>query len=376
MGNTLTCRDLQTIWCVARDCANILTDRAKSRRFDEIGDIEAHALLIRREEVERTVAQCTHIEIDRVSRAIEFLIGDQFNLGALFTQGFWSSPFLAIEEGRNLAIVFASLEVGSGIRRVEGWLNRAGLSDHLSNARRGLRYEAEVRNEIRDGLSKNRLLPNARCAPDSIGRFGYGEQVDLLIMLDHLLIVGEIKCFLYPIESTEHFNYLRKLEEAGGQATRKANWLHENPELVANALQISTEVAASLRPVPIVVTNQGAGFGLEAGGARTIDFHFLNLYLSDNEYNSGMTFDAEKGIAIRYPEILYRDEKEAGNRFEATMAEPPPLQRLIRSAAWRDNRFPTSDGQDLFVANCYPDDSMTKEAKERATALGITPRRG
>ncbi len=195
-------------------------------------------------------------------------------------------------------------------------------------------------------------------------------------MLGDLLIVGEIKCFLYPIEPIEHFNYRKKLQDAGNQATRKAKWLHESPQVVAEALQISAELAASLRAVPIVVTNQGAGFGLEAGGARVVDFHFLDLYLSDGEYISGMTFDAERGVAVQFPETLYRDEREAASRFETTMADPPPLQRLFQSADWKDNHFPSSDGTDLLVANCYPDDSMVTEAKERAEELGFMRKSG
>jgi hypothetical protein len=369
LSTRLTCRDLHRIWCVARDCANILKDRSKRRSFDDLKGIEAHALTIRRDEIERAVMECLKIEAGRAKEAIKFLTCDHFDLSSLFTQSFWSAPFLGIDDGRNLAIVLASLEVGSAIRRVENWLSRGGLSDHLSDARRGLKYETEVRSEIEESLSKNNLLSLARCADSSNERSGDGEQVDLLITLGNLLVVGEVKCFLYPIEPIEHFNYLRRLDEAGAQAARKANWLHENPQVVANALQISPALAASLRPVPIIVTNQGAGLGLEANGARVIDFHFLKLYLSDNEYISGMTFDAEKGIAVRYPEILYGDEIEAAGFFEATMADPPPLRRLLKSATWKDSRFPSSDGQDLLVANCYPDDSMLTEAEQRVAVL-------
>ena len=370
VSNALSCRDLQRIWCVVRDCTNVLSDRTKHRSFSELDDVEAFALLIRREEIHRAVSHCTDIDPDRTKLAIEFLTCDHFEMGSLFTQSFWSAPFLNMDGGRNLAIVSASVEVGSAIRRVEGWLNRAGLSDHLSDAQRGLRYEASVRAEIKDGLSQNFLLTNARSTTHSI-RHPDGEQIDLLVMLGNLLIVGEVKCFLYPIEPIEHFNYLKKLQDAGTQATRKAKWLHENPQVVAKELQISADLAASLRAVPIVVTNQGAGFGLEAGGARVIDFHFLDLYLSEGEYISGMTFDAEKGVAVRFPETLYKDEREVANRFESTMTHPPPLQRLIHSADWKDNHFPSSDGTDLLVANCYPDDSMVSEAQERAKELGF-----
>ena len=120
------------------------------------------------------------------------------------------------------------IAVGSAIRRVESWLSKAGQSDHLSDSRRGLRYEAWVRGELQAEISKNKLLTEARCAKGPIARVGQdGEQIDLIIALGNILIVGEVKCFLYPIEASEHYDYLRKLREAGVQATRKAKWLSE-----------------------------------------------------------------------------------------------------------------------------------------------------
>jgi len=214
---------------------------------------------------------------------------------------------------------------------------------------------------------------NARCAARSIEQKNSGEQVDLVILLGNLLLVGEIKCLLYPIEPIEHFNYLRKLDDAGMQATRKARWLKENPAVVAMELELPLDSVNSLRLVPLVITNQGAGFGLEVHGARVVDSHFLKLYLTDGEYVSGLIFDAEKEVAIPKAETLYRNEIEAATKFEATIANPPPLRRLMLSATWKDNRFPSSDGQDLFVANCYQDDSIIQEAKERAIALGFKP---
>jgi hypothetical protein len=372
LENKLTCRDLQMMWCVIRDCTTILASRCKDRKFERLEDVEARALMVPREEVARAVAQCTGINLDRVSSAIKFFTCDHLNLTNLFTYGFWSSPFLQIDDGLNLAIVRAAVQVGSAIRRVEGWLNRAGLSDHLSDARRGLTYEANVRKEMSDALARNLLLDNSRCTTNSISG-DKGEQIDLLVVLGSLLIVGEIKCFLYPIEPIEHFNYLKRLEAAGVQAVRKADWLGQNPQIVADALQISRISAASLRTVAVVVTNQGAGFGLQLGGARIIDAHFLKIYLSGNEYVSGMTFDAESGIVIRHPQTLYRDEVDAAVKFEATMAEPPPLQRLLRSAQWRDIHFPSSDGDDLLIAICHPDDSMRTQARQLAASSGIVP---
>jgi hypothetical protein len=134
--------------------------------------------------------------------------------------------------------------------------------------------------------------------------------------------------------------------------------------LVAKVFGLSLEEATSLRIVPIVVTNQGACFGLLANGARIVDFHFLNLYLSDNEYVSRMAFDIAEGTTVPEHETLYQDEDGAATHFESTMKEPPPLKRLLASAVWTDNRFPMSNGGTLSVSNC-----MSSGADEDSPAL-------
>jgi hypothetical protein len=314
------------------------------------------------------------LDQQQANAAIQFFTCDLDNLGTLFTKGLWSAPLVPIDDGKNVAICFSALSIGSAIRRVESWLDRGGLSDHLTNARRGEKYEAWVRQPINEELSANKHLPHSKCALDSIARTDQnGEQIDLLISLGNLAIVGEVKCRLYPIESAEHYNYLERLNDAGDQVVRKANWLKQNPEAIAKALHLPTATVQTLRIVPIVVMNQGAGFGLLANGARVVDFSFLRLYLSDNEYLSGMAFDAERRLSVPTYEKLYRDEMDAASRFEQTMANPPPLKNVIASAVWQDNKFPMADGHDFYVANCYPGEP-SKEATQLASMLASANR--
>jgi hypothetical protein len=369
-AHNLTCRNLQRAWCVIRDCARILVTRAKERKFDSIDAIEAMALLIRRVEIERALTHCLAVTTSDAAAIVDFLICDLSDLTSLFTKSFWAVPLLPISGSDDLAIVFPALSVGSAVRRVESWLERGGLSDHLSDARRGIKYEAWVRIELASAISGNALLTGSLCAPNAVPRSGgNGEQIDLIIVLGDMLIVGEVKCFLYPIESSEHYDYLRKLNEAGEQAVRKGKWLTQNPDEIVKAVGISAERAGTLRAIPIVVTNQGAGFGLDASGARVIDFHFLRLYFSDNEYVAGMAVKFSERQAVNQAEVLYGSEAEAADNFEKTMANPPPLKRYIRAAEWKENRFPLSSGESMVVENCVVGDSIADDANRLATVL-------
>ena len=138
---------------------------------------------------------------------------------------------------------------------------------------------------------------------------------------------------------------------------------------VAGALGITMEWARTLRPIPITVTNQGAGFGLALGGSRVVDFHFLRVYLSTGEYLAGMAVHREKKQAIEHYEPLYRSEQEAADKFEGTMEDPPPLRRYLRAAVWRDSEFPTSDGTNMKVEFCLLGDAFTRDAETAAAIL-------
>jgi hypothetical protein len=368
--HNMTCRDLQKVWMILRDCAHVLAEKCKERRLLDVASLEQHSLLIRRKELERAIIQCAGMTAAQAQAAIQVFTCNPDDTRTLFSKGLWACPLLSLDDGECLAMVLAPIAVGSAIRRVENWLDRGGNSDRLPYVRRGLRYEAWVRREIALALAENESLPNARIAAESLDRTAEGgEQIDLLIRLGGLLIVGEVKCLLAPVESMERYNYLTNLEKAGSQASRKADWIVQHRDAAAEALGLGEAEVKSLRPVPIVVTNQGIGFGLLVDGARVVDFHFLRLYFQDGEYVAGTALDVARGVAVPHYHRLYQTEREASDRFEETTADPPTLRRFKEAAVWVDNQFPTSDGGVLHIASCHLGEQFSREGERVASVL-------
>jgi hypothetical protein len=370
LDGEISCKDVQSAWCVLRDCASILSSKCKEKGLSDNNSLERYALLIRRSEIERAISHCCRMSSERTKIVLDFLICNLNDTTTMFTKGFWSSPIVAIDSGEYILITLAAISVGSTIRRIESWLDKGGLSDRLATARRGLRYEAWVREELRRCIAANALLPNARCAKDGVSRNDESEeQIDLLMRLGNLLIVGEIKCLLAPVEPIEHFNFLTKLDAAGQQAVRKAKWISENVSVVAEVLNLTAAEARELRPVPIIVLNQGSGFGLLAGGVRVVDFHFLRLYFSDGEYAAGTAFNFSKKRAASQFHVLYKSEGEADAHFEETMANPPTIERFKKSARWQKTRFPMSNGKDIEIAVCNFNDERDQHAKNLVSSV-------
>jgi hypothetical protein len=90
---------------------------------------------------------------------------------------------------------------------------------------------------------------------------------------------------------------------------------------------------------------------------------------------AGMAVRRDDGAAIPHYVSLYDSEQEAASKLEETLSNPPPLQRYIRAAVWRDNEFPMSNGESFVVANCHMDPALPPETKQLATFLQQDQRR-
>lgn len=221
----------------------------------------------------------------------------------------------------------------------------------MSKGARGTLYEAGYRRKVCDAIAKNKLFTHVRCAPRGIKKDAeFSEQVDLLVRLGDLLIVGEVKCWLYPADSFERFNHLRKLKEAANQANRKARLLQSRPNIAAEALGLTEEECRSLRVAPLVIMNQGFGFSLTIGGCAVTDALFLLNYLGAGTIDTSAAIDPRTGRMIHATSTLYDSETQAAERFEGALAAPAVLQRFIDRISWTTVPFPCASGELIYFA--------------------------
>ena len=329
----LTCVNLQRVWCLLRDAAQVLTTKIAKKPLSFLHEMEQRALVMPMRSLQEAIVACCDLTAERASAAIEFLSIKPSDTKSMFDEGFWSRPIVLLED-QQVAFVLTSIEVGSPIRRLEHWLARAGFSDDLSDAKRGEGFERMVRREICSAIEENETLSNSFCYPSDICRDNDGdEQVDLLIKLNNTIVLGEVKCWIGPAEAIEYYSYLKKLSNASEQVARKARWLRQNMKEVFGRLNITLQPNVDLRVLPIVVTNQGYGFSLEFGEVRVVDFHYLRLYLSESQFLTGMAFDAARRTAVQFQEKLYSSEADAEHNVKSAMSKPLPLLRNI-SMRW------------------------------------------
>lgn len=356
-------------WDIIRSVAEHLESSLKEPDQWQTQDVRRWALVVERSELRLAIATALNVEQELAEQAIKFL---SFETGTAY-KGLWGSPIVPLDE-HEVALVHLVLSKSSGMRRAEIWLQKGGLDDTLAHNSRGDVFERRYRAELRTRVAANPLLSSTRVAISEIKKDKeFDEQVDLLILLGGLLVVGEVKCFLSPADPRERFNYLENIISAAAQANRKAQALTARPEVVAKALGVREDDVKWNDVVPIVVVNQGAGFSLEIDGCIVVDAGFLVSYLGGSELVVGAAIQPGTGRAAQSKITLYSSEQDCAGRFVDTMRQPMILQRFVDRIEWSTLSFPTANGTDIsaeypFLKDFSDSDRVVAE-EMRAAAL-------
>ncbi len=278
-------------------------------------------------------------------------------------RGLWSAPLVPVPGESAVAMPRAVFLLGNAVWRVEAWLEKGGIDDSAVE-HRGDHFEKAYRQELCHTLSCNRVLPQARIAPEGVRKTAdFSEQVDLVLRLGDRLIVGEVKYFLTPADPSSLRLHFIKLAGAATQATRKAAALASRPDVVARALGISETEAARLSVQPIVVLNQGFGFSMKVGGCRVVDAKFLRSFLATGYLRTGGISDRFRARADKVT-TLYETEAEAAAQFDTIMAEPPLLTRFLNRITWDEIPYPRPTGGYFRIKSPFRGDITEAERAE------------
>jgi hypothetical protein len=323
----LNCRQLLKAWSVLETLAEKASATMCVDTFRGVKEVRLWALAFSKRQIQTVLERA-------LGDVPASLIVDFLTWRPELQRGLWGSPLVAVPDEDSVCLVRPLLTGSYVLRRSEIWLDQGGFSDSQGNVKRGLAFEQRVRDAVAEAIRQNAVPTDARCAPRAINQKADGsEEIDLVLQLGGLLIVGDVKCFLFPADSRERYRYMRDLKAGAEQASRKARWLASNPEAAAHALGIAVERAASLRPIPIVVVNHGFGAGSQFGACRIVEAKYLETYLS-------------KGDSRTWPDALrpalYTDQDQAEESFERSMAEPPALADYLERLVPTSYVFPTA----------------------------------
>jgi hypothetical protein len=345
----MTPRLLEGAVCVLQDLLDVLLPREVDPATFDVPDIDRLRCSRPRAELRELLVAALGIEAALADACLSFLSADPFGeLGPLFVTGLWHRPLVASRDGQELMLVAGPLMWGSPVRRAERWLQSGGSAD-LSRTNNGLRFEAEYRARLDAAIRGNGILAAASSGVASIAAGQAEEEIDLLFRIGSTVVVGEVKCLLAPSEPIERYDYVRKLEEAGGQAARKAEWLAANPDEAATRVGTGE---ADLKVMPLVVVNQSNGVEWSYGGSVVTDTRFLELFLSAGSYSAAAALFAEEGREpVVFSRELYADAAEAEAALPEIFKAIPGMDPFRDSIIWDETVIPLCDGRKLRMGH-------------------------
>ncbi|WP_205481581.1 hypothetical protein [Sphingomonas arenae] len=347
-GGDLTCRELSRAWWILKDMARLAADDLGPAWWETDGDVERFSLKVGREDLIRIIAECLHVTAERAGSMIDWFTCNPADTSRIFAKSVWAEPLIPEPGTGNLQIVLAPLLSASPVKRIEAWMERGGISDSRGLKGRGKPFERHVRRVLSDVLAANELLTDVSAAEHGLKRKGESEEIDLLVRVGEVLLVGEVKCFVAPSEPTDKRNHLANLDKATAQAEAKRAWADANRGAVAEALAVDASLAAKLRVMPVVVLNHGFGMGLERYGVPVVDLHYLRILLGWGCYHGGARF--ERHVGVSYETItLYRSQAEFEAKVDVLLRDPPPLERFNERVTWRRIPFQTSNDKPFVI---------------------------
>ncbi|MEV4610764.1 hypothetical protein MRBLMR1_005901 [Neorhizobium sp. LMR1-1-1.1] len=340
----ITLRLLARAVAVLQDLAEVLLPPTADTEYATENDIDRIACGVPGSQIALLLEEALVLSPGQAETILSHLVSSPFeDMTALFRNGLWHRPLVSLAGDGTLYLLVGALIWGSPVRRLERWLQE-GVSkkqnDDLSKTPLGIKYEALVREKLALAIHSNELFQGVSSGVASIPKNQAKEEVDGLFRIGSTVFVLEVKCFLSPSEPRERYNYLKKLEKACAQASRKAEWLRLNPQEAEKYLG-PLPGYETMRFVPLVVVNQSTGSGFRVGDCAVIDAHFLRLYLTSGSYRSGgaVDFTEENKFGFAH-QTLYTSAEEAEQVATDVFSNHPGLRAYLASVMWETVEIP------------------------------------
>lgn len=325
------------------DLSGMLLPKASRIPLTDQRAISKWSLSISKRDVLNIFRNCLSVTEEAAESLVKFLSWD-----VNCYKGLWGAPLIPISNGDRFCIAQPVVSSPNMMRMAEIMMKKGGLTDEVVDNARGKPFEKHVRLEMQKAIGKNKIMHNSRCAINGIKRRGEKEEIDLLFTIGNTLVVAEVKCWMFPSDPIEYSNRMKAIKKATAQAVKKKKWVEDNLKEVEKILGLEQNNIESYTVQPLVVQNQSYGSSLVVDDIVVTDFDFLRLYMATPRYTKGGAL-ASDGRESFFFETLYRDIKEAEDKFISTLKNPPVIERFIKRIEWGSNVFPACPGVQLRV---------------------------
>ncbi len=194
-------------------------------------------------------------------------------------------------------------------------------------ALRGFKFE----DYIKDFLKKEKLNKFAKFNIIEQSNFlffddkniRFEEEIDLVLVTETTIIIAEIKCTTYPLESDDFYTSYQTIKKAKNQVVRKSKFIEDNWDKFENLLGKKGDRKIE----KIIVVNFPHYAGRIIEDIPIADFYLFLSYFQSGKFTS-LKIERQKGMIVN--EIPYYNSVPSfENNFEHFFKKPIPIQDLI-----------------------------------------------
>jgi hypothetical protein len=319
----LTIRDLLSVWTILGSLGSVLeADFTEDTGVNTIRKLLEFAPVIPVSELKEAVVRATGLQYSKVLIAL-----DLFFFKGNVREDPWFRPIIQLPN-EECTVIIPGLTVPNLIRSIESWMRDGGLD--LSG--RGGAFEDYVRTRISGEASSSRCFSKSivRNRPLRITADGKSEEIDLVWIIGSTILIGEVKCALYPASALEYYKYFGILSEAAAQAKRKATFISNNKEKLLAALKVNgVHAAGGFVVQPLVIINLPLGVGFPIEGVPVVDTYVLSRYIEGHQKFFVQTSLEGEAEAL-FEKTFYSTANEAQYNIVPYLLHPPLITLLSK----------------------------------------------
>lgn len=322
-----TVDQLMTTWSIVSKAGYLLQDALSKKVFPK--PEEAHTWLpdyapvLQIEALVTAITTACRTSRERSQALVDFLI-----FHGSPEQEMWAQPLLPASESAVIP-VFATTSSPNLRRLVDVWLRQLGVDLGL----RGPAFEAYIRGELAHYMSSSPLLAEtSKCLGQGLNFTppeGRSEEIDLVAIVGHVVLIGEAKCFLEPTEPKEVARHRHKILDAVAQVTRKAVAVEQNKAAFrARAAQVGLDLPEEFEVLPLVVLNAPFHAGIAVDNVPVVDEYILSVFFRGELVQVAVKEPGVDFSPIR-KRVLYGSAEEGALALRAVMMAPPQMEPLL-----------------------------------------------
>ena len=350
-----TLNDLLGAWNVVVQCSALLAAKVdvEGARDDLLASYWLSALVpvLQREALRRAVQESVGVNYKCSGDLVDFL-----TYRGLPAQELWAQPLIPVSDDA-LSPIFAAAQYADLLRLVDVWLRQLGVDMGV----RGPTFEAYVRAELKGQIKSSPLLGHSKVLDREFvlrPKEDRDEEIDILLVIDDLVVVGEAKCSVPPTDAKAYAMHRKLVNGAVAQISRKAAAVEGNRELFRSRLaEMNIDVPVGFKVVPIVILNAAFHAGMAVDDVPVVDLHVLRVFFS------GRLVEAANGndmVPIR-ERVLYSTAKEAVSQAANIFRSPPQMELFLNGVREIGVQVPavmTGDWQGMYrTFDCVVDGS-------------------